>query len=126
MKKYLLIILFTIPGCGLFDSGSKTLVGEYSVGWIDTSCSMAISIGPLGMMEGQIYHIGWNNDFIIAKRHPNCDKSKTDYFIIDINENQKEHHSQSRGVYGPLDKKAFDKAFVELGIPKSVSFSFKP
>lgn len=33
-------------------------------------------------MEGQIYHIGWDSNYIIAKRHPDCDKSKTDYFII--------------------------------------------
>ena len=114
-----------LTGC-VFDSGSKTLVGEYSVGWIDISCTMTIYNGPLGLMEGQIYHVGWDSDFIIAKRHPDCDKSKTDYFIIDIKENQKEKYSQTKGVYGPLDLERFNQLFGQLGIPKSVTFSYEP
>ncbi|MDO3384856.1 hypothetical protein QWI17_03270 [Gilvimarinus sp. SDUM040013] len=126
MKSYLFVIVLILAGCGLFDSGSKTLVGEYSVGWIDISCTMKIYNGPLGLMEGQIYHVGWDNDFIIAKRHPNCDKSKTDYFIIDLQENQTEKYSQTKGVYGPLDLDQFNQMFGQLGIPKSVAFSYKP
>ena len=115
-----------LNACGVFDSGSTNLTGEYDVGWIDTGCSMKIYRGPLGLMEGQVFHLGWNQDFIIAKQHPNCDQAETSYFIINIKENQSVAFSQTDGVYGPMDEYRFLELFKEMGIPKEVRFTYEP
>ena len=123
---FYLLLVFTISACGLFDSGSKNLTTEYDVGWIDTDCSMKIYRGPLGLLEGQIFHVGWNSDFIIAKQHPECDKDETMYFIINIKENQSVAYSQTEGVYGPLPESEFRKLYKEMGIPSEVKFTYEP
>lgn len=120
------MLVCALSGCGLFDNGSKNLVGEYDVGWIDTGCSMKIYRGSLGLMQGQIYHVGWNNDFIIAKQHPNCDQAVTLYFIINIKENQSVAYSQTVGVYGPLVENEFQRLYKKMGISSEVKFSYEP
>ena len=126
MSKLIVFLVYIILSGCVFDSGSKDLVGEYNVRWIDTGCTMTIARGPAGLMEGQIYHLGWNEDFIIAKRHPECKQDETDYFIIDIKENQIEQYSQTRGVYGPLTESQFKIIFTELGIQKNLVFNYEP
>ena len=126
MKKFFCALPIILSGCGLFDSDFTTLVDDYSVGWIDSSCSMTLYNGPLAIMEGQIYQIGWNEEFIIAKRHPDCNRTLTDYFIVDIKENQKVQYSQTAGVYGPLSLDAFNEKLIALGVPSSVTFNFEP
>lgn len=121
-----LFILVTLSGCGLFDGGSKHLTSEYDIGWIDTGCTMTIYRGPIGLMEGKIHHVGWNEDFIIAKQHPECDESRTSYFIINIRENQSVASSQTVGVYGPLTAEDFHSQFDRMGIPKELVFSYEP
>lgn len=76
-----------------------------------------------------IYSVGYNSDYIIAKQHPQKgdfysepDYSITNYFIIDIEENNKGY---KQGVIGPLTKEQFDSKMDELGISEKIKFTIE-
>ena len=125
-----------LTSCGLFDSDSEGITGEYTIGWIDTECTRTIRYGPIGQMEGEIYELGWDEDFILAKRHPFCKKSETDFFIIDINKNAGRGkvdvggrkdipciYDCRFGVFGPYNEETFNSKRRELGVPGALRFT---
>lgn len=129
-----LFVAIAITSC-VFDGGSEDIIGEYSIGWIDIGCTSKIYYGPIGQMEGQVYEYGWDNKYILAKRHPKCDKKLTDYFIIDMEENwksKKPHAKTSKsspcydcrlGVHGPFDENTYLSKREDLGVPKGLDFT---
>lgn len=123
--KITLIVTILLTAC-VFDSGGSEIVDDYTIGWIDTKCTMTIVRGPIGQMDGQIYSIGWNADFIIAKRHPNCDQSITDYFIIDIAKNAVGSEDARIGVFGPFNEIDFKLKRDEFRLPNSMDFTLEP
>jgi len=112
----LILVSSLLVSCGIFDSGGKELVGGYSVGWVDTPCSMQLYHGERGITKGQVFSVGFNNKFIIAKRHPECNQNITDYFIIKVNDI----------VFGPLNENEFMQKRKELGVPINLDFTLNP
>mgnify|MGYP000322774759 CR=1 FL=1 len=123
--KIILIVTILLTAC-VFDSGGSEIVDDYTISWIDTKCTMTIVRGPIGQMEGQIYSIGWNADFIIAKRHPKCDQSITDYFIIDIEKNAVGSEDARLGVFGPFNEVDFKLKRKEFRLSNSMDFTLEP
>jgi hypothetical protein len=104
----------------------EDLVANYAVWAIDTRTWTEIvekspASGGIVVVESMVYAYGWNDDFIIAKQHPNpsydtghVSTSVTNWFIIDV---------QQRQVYGPLSEEGFEELREELGVPEKVVFT---
>jgi len=67
-----------------------------------------------------VFAYGWNDDFIIAKQHPNPDDfgsvetDITNWFIIEVATGE---------VYGPLTEQEYIDLREKLGVPDSLTFT---
>ena len=65
-----------------------------------------------------VFAYGWNDDFIIAKQHPQKEHRKFDtsityWYIVEV---------ASGNVHGPLSEGEFNKLRTELKVPAEISF----
>ena len=125
----LFIFLFAclLTGC-IFDSDTEDLVHGYELTWIDFEENRAIYKGE-EQIPGYVAKVGYNDDYIIAKQHPQQgdfysepDFSITNYFIIDIKENERGY---KQGVIGPLTESQFDTKLDELGVKDKIQFTIE-
>lgn len=103
----------------------KKLPANYAVLAVDTrelteiiqgigGSSVRSVIGPM------IFAYGWNEDFIIAKQHPNLDFLKglqmeiTNWFIIEV---------KTQRIYGPLTEEKYIETRQKLGVPYELIFT---
>ena len=112
-KNLILILgILNLNSCFIFDSDSDIIIGKYEVLWIDSPNTRAVcekysSTGSTVLIPEYVFAVGHNSEFIIAKQHPTngfengneIDKSKTNYYIVDIRNKSK--------VFGPLSKSDF-------------------
>lgn len=131
MKKVVIALLLSTlcmyTSC-FFDSSTEELTHGYELAWIDFKDNQAIYKGE-EQVPGYVASVGYNSDYIIAKQHPQKgdfysepDYSITNYFIIDIKENEKGY---KQGVIGPLSKEEFDSKTGELGIDNKLNFTIE-
>ncbi len=66
---------------------------------------------------GDIFAIGHNDSFIIAKQHQNFNE-ETNYYLINIKKNEEVN---SKGIYGPLNNIEFEKMKANFNI-KNLKF----
>jgi hypothetical protein len=62
---------------------------------------------------------GWNDDFIVAKRHPTPDGRTPDlyttyWYLIEVDKAK---------VHGPLSEQQFTELRRELGVPEELAFT---
>lgn len=112
----------------IFDSSTEKLIHGYELAWIDFKENQAIYKGE-EQVPDYVASVGYNSDYIIAKQHPQKgdfysepDYSVTNYFIIDIEENEKGY---KQGIVGPLSKEQFDSKMDELRIRSKVKFTIE-
>src|SRR5258705_10460575 len=110
---FVLIIIFSSTSCAWLDeSFHEKIIGDYEIGWNDLmrnqniskpieECSGCYSI----IVDGYVYAVGHNLDFIIAKQHSGADWNVTHYYIIDLKQNKGKYRE---GVTVPMNKTAFD------------------
>ena len=121
----LVCILTLLNSCAwLHESEHQKIAGEYEVGWNDIESNRAITKpienfdgGYHIIVDGYVYAVGHNENYIIAKQHQSFE-TETNYYLIDIKKNSKDH---SKGIYGPLNKIEFEKIKKELNI-QSINF----
>ena len=110
------IFLISIFGCsGLFDSGIPWRDGKYILLWIDDPKSVRLSYeqsqnGAFQIIDEVVYSIGSNESYIVAKQHPDSNKSIINYYIVD-------KKNDSHSVIGPLSKEEFISYKRELKLP---------
>lgn len=131
----MLIALLSANGCAWLDKGEHVkIVGDYEVGWDDLESNRSIKTlnRKCGdgcydvVVDSYVYSVGHNNLFIFVKQHPNLDKTKTKYFLIDVAKNSKD---VQKGIFGPLDKDQFEKRLKEFRIANAefdLDFSNSP
>lgn len=119
--RYALLALFPlIPGCYLLDSGTEWRGGPYRLGWIDDPKAVTLSFAGendqlLERIDRVVYAVGWNGRYLVAKQHPDGNRSVTNYFIIDsANDSAAD---PARAVTGPLDEAAFRNMTEKLRLP---------
>lgn len=117
-KSALIIPMLTAFGlsCSLFDSGVEWREGPYALIWIDLPNEVSLSYNEGGggwapLVEKQVYAVGSNSKYIVAKQHPNGDKAKTNFYVLDRSKD--EQHC----VQGPMIEAEFAKASKDLGLP---------
>jgi hypothetical protein len=129
MKPYYIfsicVVVIFIGGCpfmGLIYE--EDLVNGYAVWATDTIEDAAIvhkdkgGSGSTVVVHPMVFAYGWNDDFIIAKRHPEkkdrkVDTSLTYWYIVEVT---------SGDVHGPLSEDEFSKLRTELKVPHELSF----
>lgn len=125
IKTLLLLSLLTLCGCfGLWDSGSDTITGDYTIMWIDVLENQSVcrkiegSAGSHAVIVPEyVYAVGHNDNYIIAKQHPTdgfeggfeINTAITNYYIINM---------ETEKVSGPLTKEEFKQLRKELRISR--------
>ena len=104
----------------------QDLVADYAVWAVDTRAWTTIvkKVGDSGgsaIVGAMVYAYGWNDDFIIAKQHPNpdldsraVDTSVTNWFIVEV---------ETGIVHGPLNEQECVELRRELGVPDELVFT---
>lgn len=120
--RYALLAFFPlIHGCYPLDSGIEWRGGPYRLGWIDAPNAVTLSfVGENGQLleriDRVVFAVGWNGRYLVAKQHPDGNKSVTNYFIID-GANDGVAADPARAVTGPLDAAEFQNMTEQLRLP---------
>jgi len=78
--------------------------------------------GAFNVISSTVFAVGYNENFIIAKRHPSqsfepINKTITNYYIISIKNNP------NNEAIGPLTLEQFYEKRKELNVPDSIKFT---
>lgn len=123
ITKYAAILTWTIAlsSCSLFDSGVEWRGGPYALLWIDTPDNISLS-RDLGngswndRVDRTVFAVGWNGRYAVVKQHPDGDKSKTNYFIVDP-ERDAPDFGPEKSVSGPLTAAEYNAKVKEMNLP---------
>lgn len=81
-----------------------------------------------GLIDQTVFEAYWNEEFILAKRHPSkginvtdIERDRVDYYIIKKIEFGNERASEY--VDGPLTKDVYSKRIIELGLKEEAMHS---
>jgi hypothetical protein len=125
----LIVVSLSSIACCFFLEGlayEENLVADYAVWAVDTRAWTAIvekddHSGASAIIGPMIYAYGWNNDFIIARQHPN-----PDYDVYDINTRVTNWYIvgvKTGNVYGPLSEEEYGELRIKLGVPEDLVFT---
>ena len=109
-----------VSSCGFVHD--EHITGSYRLIAVDTDEQMSISYdlgdgSAVGRINETVFAIGHDKRFIVAKQHPNGDKSITNYFYLDMTKDSK-YAEPSDSVTGPLTKTEFEVEAKRLNLPK--------
>lgn len=116
------VVLGSLSGCGLFDSGVEWRDGHYELLWIDVPEQMSLSYdldrdgGSLGLVDWTVLSVGSNDRYIVVKQHPHGNKAVTNYFVVD--KRLVLPMDPVRAVLGPLTQAEFNAKTGSLQLPK--------
>lgn len=123
--------IFTLCAVAIFVGGcpvggliyEEDLANGYAVWATDTIEDAAIVHRDKGrsaareVIHSMVFAYGWNDDFIIAKQHPEkdgkIDTSMTNWYILEV---------ASGKVHGPMREDEFSKLGTKLKVPAELSF----
>ncbi len=113
--------LLFFAGCGVFDSGTEWRGGPYILTWIDDPANVTLNYvlgrsDSVGRIDAQVFAVGWDNRYLVAKQHPNGNKSVTNYFFIEAAKDGKYAHPP-KVVSGPFTEAEFAQKKNELNLP---------
>ncbi len=89
--------------------------------WIDDPKAVTLSCdlgngGSIPRVNEQVFSVGYDGRYVVAKQHPNQDKKITNYFIIDAQRDSKMADNKDV-VTGPLNEREFQEKVKELNLP---------
>jgi len=111
------LTILTIKSCGLFDSGSDTVIDDYEVTWIDLHEQRALYKGEQ-IVPPYVFAAGHNEKYLFAKQHPLLnnddiiDLNITNYYIIE----RTSEIFQDKITYGPINELEFRELCKKLEI----------
>lgn len=122
LRKYLFftISLICLYGCGPFSQESR-LVGSYFILSLECTGDAILlkrdAAGQSPVIEDYVFAVGWNDDFIIAKRYNRSTNSgKVEWYIIKVDGDI---------IVGPLEQEVFDEKRKNLKVPDDLDFSIE-
>ncbi|EOA03834.1 hypothetical protein HFRIS_015791 [Herbaspirillum frisingense GSF30] len=113
-----LAIIFTLAGCGPSD---ERIVGPYLLTHIDTQQDMYLCYelpegNCVGRIQKTVFAVGWDDRYIVAKRHPDSDRKVVQYFFLEMAKDS--HYADpSTSVTGPMSEESFSRYARLLGLP---------
>jgi hypothetical protein len=116
----LLVACFLARGC-FFDAGRPWSGGPYSIRWIDDpSATTLVRQDQDGwrreLIDEQVFAVGWDGRYLVAKQHPARDKSVTAYFVLDST--RSDDRDPLAEVSGPLTAEEFARRKTALRLPE--------
>jgi hypothetical protein len=121
-KTLAFMVVCSLSGCGLFDSGVEWRDGPYELLWIDLPSQLSLNYdlgrdgGSIGLVEWTVFSVGSNDRYIVVKQHPNGNKAVTRYIIVDKSEALQT--DPVRGVLGPLTQAEFGAKARSIKLPQ--------
>ena len=117
MKAYLWLVLAMVllSGCG--EVHEEHLVGPYDLSAIDLEQQMSVYHSDNAARIGEtVFSVGWNKRYLVAKQHPNNNRSVTNFFYLDMTKDGP-YFDPKASVVGPLTEAEFARKQAELGLP---------
>lgn len=119
-------MIFIILISFIFDKFPIEINKDYYVDYIDSESQMSIFYtyngkDDIGVVNETVFAVGYNDEFIIAKQHPDGNKQITNYLIIPLK--FKLHIDPEENKFGPLNFQEFQNKRIELKIPKNLQFT---
>jgi hypothetical protein len=121
-KTLAFMVVCSLSGCGLFDSGVEWRDGPYELLWIDLPYQLSLDYdlgrdgSSIGLVHWTVFSVGSNDRYIVVKQHPNGNKAVTSYFIVDKSEALQT--DPVRAVLGPLTQAEFSAQARSIKLPK--------
>ena len=117
----IIIVLWPVA-CNLGFAYEEKLIGDYGLIAVDVMEQMSVSkfrngSARVAVINETIFATGWNDEFLIAKQHPNpgrIDRSVTNFYILRVTDGE---------LFGPYTESEFRKARHRLQLPESLQFT---
>lgn len=115
-----LMSVLLVSGCGFVHD--EHITGPYRLIAVDVDSQMSISYdlgdgSAVGRINETVFAFGFDERFIVAKQHPNGDRSVTNFFYLDMTKDSK-YAEPTDSVTGPLTEKEFESEATRLNLPK--------
>jgi hypothetical protein len=115
-----LMSVLLVSGCGFVHD--EHITGPYRLIAVDADNQMSISYdlgdgSAAGRINETVFAFGFDERFIVAKQHPNADRSVTNFFYLDMTKDSK-CADPTDSVTGPLTEKEFESEAKLLNLPK--------
>ncbi len=115
-----LMSVLLVSGCGFVHD--EHIIGPYRLIAVDVDDQMSISYdlgdgSAVGRIDETVFAFGFDQRFIVAKQHPNGDRSVTNFFYLDMTKDSK-YAEPKDSVTGPLTEKQFESEAARLNLPK--------
>jgi hypothetical protein len=116
--KYIVFLLLIFAGCGSFGQTDQ-IIGDYVIYSQDSLSDSQImrknKNGTLtSVIEPYVFAIGWDNNYIIAKRNiRTLGQKKVEWYIINVS---------TDNLFGPFSEEVFKEKKRQLGIPDNLGF----
>ena len=109
-----------VSGCGFVHD--EHITGPYRLIAVDVDNQMSISYdlgdeSAVGRINETVFAFGFDERFIVAKQHPNGDRSVTNFFYLDMTKDSN-YADPTDSVTGPLTEKEFESEAKLLNLPK--------
>jgi hypothetical protein len=113
------LVLPWVFGC---DAHRERLIGPYELVAIDTEDQMQVAYDlgngdSVGRIPATVFSVGFNNRYLVAKQHPNGNRSVTTYWYLEIDRDKK-YADSKESVRGPMDLKEFERESFQKGFPE--------
>jgi len=121
MKQFVLAFVASLlfAGCGFVHD--ERIDGPYCLNAVDVDAEMSVCYSlpggdAVGRIKSTVFAVGSNKDFIVAQRHPNGDRSITEYYYL-IRSCDSAYADPTNSVRGPLTENEFEEVALRLGLP---------
>jgi hypothetical protein len=103
------------------DSGTPWRGGPFALTWIDSPDNVWLEYripdgGSHRLVEPRVFAVGWDGHYVVAKQHPDGNRSITNFFVIDA-ARESPRAELSDVVSGPLTRDKFEQLSRELHLP---------
>ncbi|RYD81223.1 MAG: DUF3997 domain-containing protein [Verrucomicrobiaceae bacterium] len=116
-----LAVASLLIGCGLVEK--HHLTGHYYLVAEDVPEQMKViyNLEPGDRLSRHripetVFAVGWDRRYIVAKQHPQNNRSITNYYYLDTARDS-EDADPTASIVGPLTEPAFSRKKVDLGLP---------
>ncbi len=119
----LVLLLISLACGGLGLAYEFDLIDDYAVWAPDQLEQVAVvrkdpqGSGASVIIPAMVFAYGWNDNFIIAQRHPVddvVDESVVEWYLLVVDSGE---------VYGPLNETEYQQIRMELGVPETLDFT---
>lgn len=115
-----LALSMILCGCGFVHD--ERLTGKYRLIAVDVLEQMSVNYSldassAAGRINETIFAVGWDQRYIVAKQHPNNNRTVTNYYYLEMAKDSPPADAGA-SVTGPLTEAEFNLRKTELKLPE--------